>query len=261
MQLNVYVPREKEGIVAAVDETARRLGRQKNEIVLGALETYVAAARPPVGIFHLGAVKDVARDDLYLEKWDWRAPPYHHGTVGRQRRPALPQASEGPRASSRIFRRRPSETDVTARPPKRLPRAFSVGAPPKRPRARPGPEGVKPLVAQIHRLFKNYRSEIEDLIAEGDKVVARLRVRGVHNGTMFDIPPTGKEAVWTETHVARFRDGKMVEHWFDYDGLGLKEQLRRAAAAEVSPRERVLAAEISARAPAAHPTDAHRTGG
>jgi predicted ester cyclase len=105
------------------------------------------------------------------------------------------------------------------------------------PRARPGPEGVKPLVAQIHRLFREYRSEIEDLIAEGDKVVARLRVRGIHNGTMFDIPPTGKEAVWTETHIARFRDGKMVEHWFDYDGLGLKEQLSRAAAASAQPKQ------------------------
>ncbi len=75
MQLNVYIPRDTEHVVVALDETARRLGRQKNELVIEALETYLAAARPPVGVFHLGPVHGAARADLYLEKWERTATP------------------------------------------------------------------------------------------------------------------------------------------------------------------------------------------
>ena len=69
MQLNIYVPREKEDVVAALDEAARRLGRQKNEIVIEAIESYLAVERPPLGVFHLGQVPASSRDDLYVEKW------------------------------------------------------------------------------------------------------------------------------------------------------------------------------------------------
>ena len=69
MQLNIYVPREKEDVVAALDEAARRLGRQKNELVIEALESYLAVERPPLGVFHLGQVPAFDRDDLYVEKW------------------------------------------------------------------------------------------------------------------------------------------------------------------------------------------------
>ena len=71
MQLNLYIPRDRENVVTALDEAARRLGRQKNEIVLDALETYLTAGRPRVGTFRLGPVTaGTARGDLYLEEWD-----------------------------------------------------------------------------------------------------------------------------------------------------------------------------------------------
>ena len=75
MQLNIYVPREKEDVVAALDEAARRLGRQKNEIVIEALESYLAAERPPLGVFHLGQAPAFSRDDLYVEKWGEASSP------------------------------------------------------------------------------------------------------------------------------------------------------------------------------------------
>lgn len=74
MQLNVYVPRDKERVIAALDQAARRLGRQKNELVLDAIETYLdrvpAASTGSVGIFHLGEVHEASRDDLYSGPWE-----------------------------------------------------------------------------------------------------------------------------------------------------------------------------------------------
>ena len=70
MQLNVYVPREKERVVAALNETARRLGRQKNDLVIEALESYLAETRPAVGVFRLGTVQLPPCEELHLERWD-----------------------------------------------------------------------------------------------------------------------------------------------------------------------------------------------
>jgi hypothetical protein len=73
MQLNVYVPRDKESVLAALDDAARRLGRQKNDLVIEAIETYLAHSRPGgLGVFHLGevaAAPTAQREDLYLERW------------------------------------------------------------------------------------------------------------------------------------------------------------------------------------------------
>jgi len=70
MQLNVYVPKDRAKVIEALDETAKRTGRQKNELVLEALEAYLSKTRPALGAFHLGAVTLPERDELYTERWD-----------------------------------------------------------------------------------------------------------------------------------------------------------------------------------------------
>jgi hypothetical protein len=70
VHLNVYVPKEKEEIVKALNEVSRRQGKQKNELVLEALKAFLEPARPTLGVFHLGEVSIPRRDDLYLEHWD-----------------------------------------------------------------------------------------------------------------------------------------------------------------------------------------------
>jgi predicted ester cyclase len=52
-------------------------------------------------------------------------------------------------------------------------------------------------------------------------------VRGTHTGDweLLGIAPTGRTAEWTETHVVRMRDGRIVEHWENRDELGLMQQL------------------------------------
>jgi predicted ester cyclase len=66
---------------------------------------------------------------------------------------------------------------------------------------------------------------IEDIIAEGDKVAARLTAQGTHLGSLGDIAPTGRQATWTGMRVFRMVDGKIAEHWANWDDVSLGRQL------------------------------------
>ncbi len=89
----------------------------------------------------------------------------------------------------------------------------------------PGREGLKGAVTTLRTAFPDLRVEIEDLIAEGDKVAARTTMRGTHRGDFFGIPPSGKVVEMTGVHVLRIADGKIAEHWGSNDDLGLMRQL------------------------------------
>ena len=89
----------------------------------------------------------------------------------------------------------------------------------------PGLEGVKQYVLMFCAAFPDLQNTVEDLIAEGDKVVARLTVRGAHTGAFMGIPPTGKPVVVTLMEILRIADGKVVERWGQFDNLGLMQQL------------------------------------
>jgi steroid delta-isomerase-like uncharacterized protein len=58
--------------------------------------------------------------------------------------------------------------------------------------------------------FSDGRTTIEDVIAEGDKVVSRLTYRGTHTGDLMGIPPTGKSVTVPEVIVDQFADGKIM---------------------------------------------------
>ena len=89
----------------------------------------------------------------------------------------------------------------------------------------PGREGTKQLFAMIRSAFPDLRVTIEDEIAEGDKVVQRATTNGTMKGEYQGIPPTGKQATWTEMHILRFAGGRAVEHWANFDELGMLQQL------------------------------------
>jgi steroid delta-isomerase-like uncharacterized protein len=98
------------------------------------------------------------------------------------------------------------------------------------------PTGVAALrrfVEGIRTAFPDLRQEVEDIIAEGDRVAARLVVRGTHTGAweLLPVPPSGRTVEWTETHVVRMQDGRIVEHWENRDELGLLQRLGVPAAA------------------------------
>src|SRR2546425_5236306 len=66
---------------------------------------------------------------------------------------------------------------------------------------------------------------IEDLIAEGEKVVVLYTYRGTHQGQWRGLPPTGKPVTFTGIFIYRILDGKIVEAWENADALGLWQQL------------------------------------
>ena len=66
---------------------------------------------------------------------------------------------------------------------------------------------------------------VEDMIAEGDKVVARWTIRGTHEGTFLGVPPTGKQVTGKGVTIKRIAGGKVVEEWALIDLLGLMQQI------------------------------------
>ena len=89
----------------------------------------------------------------------------------------------------------------------------------------PGLEGVKDYFSSLHAAFPDVHMDVEDMIAEGDKVVARVSVSGTHQGEFMGIAPTGNRVTITGIDILRITDGKAVEHWGKFDDLGMMEQL------------------------------------
>jgi predicted ester cyclase len=78
---------------------------------------------------------------------------------------------------------------------------------------------------QLYDAFPDLVVEVEDLVAEADKVVARLRLSGTHTGTFAGRPATGRRVQWRSIRVYRLVDGAVVETWAVQDRLGLLRQL------------------------------------
>ncbi len=93
------------------------------------------------------------------------------------------------------------------------------------PGMRHGVAGHKAIGALFRAAFPDLEWRIDDLIAEGDKVVARTTMRGTQRGVFFGIPPTGRAVSMVGVHVFRVADGKIAEHWAQRDDLGMMRQL------------------------------------
>jgi len=88
-----------------------------------------------------------------------------------------------------------------------------------------GLEGVKQLLSMYFAAFPDLKVTIEDMIAEGDKVVARFTMTGTHKGEFMGIAATGKKVTVTGIEILRIAEGKLVEHWEAFDELGMMQQL------------------------------------
>src|SRR5258708_40168665 len=88
-----------------------------------------------------------------------------------------------------------------------------------------GAPGVKAVVTMLRSAFPDDHHTIEDLVAEGDKVVVRLTHSGTHQGTFLGLPPTGKQITKTSIHSFRFADGKLVEAWANRAARGCMQTL------------------------------------
>lgn len=73
--------------------------------------------------------------------------------------------------------------------------------------------------------FPDFVITVEDIVAEGDRVMTRWTARGTHQGPLMDVPPTGKKVEMTGITFNRVADGKIIEQRENADMLGLRQQL------------------------------------
>ena len=88
-----------------------------------------------------------------------------------------------------------------------------------------GLEGAKAAHRIMLAGFPDYQTVIEDILGEGDKVAARIRMSGTNTGQFMGIPATGKRVEFTGMYIARIANGKIVEHWGEEDSVSLLQQL------------------------------------
>jgi steroid delta-isomerase-like uncharacterized protein len=103
--------------------------------------------------------------------------------------------------------------------------AFDVLTPKIMPEMPSGLDGAKAVHQKTLVGMPDFRTEIQDLIAENDKVVARVIMTGTHTGNFYGIPATGKHVEFSGIFIARIVEGKIVEHWGEEDSFSLLKQL------------------------------------
>jgi steroid delta-isomerase-like uncharacterized protein len=91
--------------------------------------------------------------------------------------------------------------------------------------ASPGIEGINEVITTCRAAFEHLNVTIEDMIAEGNNVVARFTARGIHKGNFMGLPATGKPITMTGIEIFRIKDGKIIELWGEVNLLGLMQQL------------------------------------
>ena len=91
------------------------------------------------------------------------------------------------------------------------------------------------LIRGISTSFPDYEITVEELIAEADKVVARLTMRGTHTGVFVGYPPTGKSIEVGAIHIYTLRDGRIVSLAFEFNQLMLYQQLGLTPVIEPTP--------------------------
>ncbi|MGH2467788.1 MAG: ester cyclase [Candidatus Limnocylindrales bacterium] len=91
-----------------------------------------------------------------------------------------------------------------------------------------GPTKLKAAAQRVHASLTDVRFEIGDVVAEDDRVAVRLTASATATGDFMGIPAAGKGYRIGEMHFFRIRDGKVVEHWHQYDGAGMMKQLGAA---------------------------------
>jgi steroid delta-isomerase-like uncharacterized protein len=88
-----------------------------------------------------------------------------------------------------------------------------------------GQDGVIGLIKEWRTAFPDGKMIIHDVIAEGDRVVARMTWEGTHEGPFYGIAPTGRKVSVTSIGIDRVENGRIVEGWGELDMLGMMRQL------------------------------------
>ena len=86
-------------------------------------------------------------------------------------------------------------------------------------------DDLKAAIERTSKGLSDARFTIEDLIAEGDRVAVRLTAEATQTGELMGMPASGKRYSIGEIHIFRLADGKVVEHWHQFDQMAMMKQL------------------------------------
>lgn len=86
-------------------------------------------------------------------------------------------------------------------------------------------QGYQETMSALLDAFPDGRFEVEDIVADGDKVVVRHSLHGTHQGSFQGIPASGRQVVVKAMAMLRMENGKATELWLNADFLGLMQQL------------------------------------
>jgi len=92
-----------------------------------------------------------------------------------------------------------------------------------------GLNGIKSAVLSHRASFPDWHENVEDIIAEGDRVVIRITSTGTQRGEFAGIPPTGRKITIEEFHIYRLAGGRIIEQWGMPDVQGLMTQLNASS--------------------------------
>jgi steroid delta-isomerase-like uncharacterized protein len=89
-----------------------------------------------------------------------------------------------------------------------------------------GADGFRAFVTGLIEALPDLELTVDDWIVQGDRVAARIAVRGTQRGEFLGYPPTDRPIRWTAIHIWRVADGRLAERWSEADPFGIVEQLK-----------------------------------
>ncbi len=95
-------------------------------------------------------------------------------------------------------------------------------------------------ILQVEAAFPCYELIARQVIADGDLVALRGSFRGIHRGEFAGIAPTGNHIAFEMMIIYQIRDGRIAEHWMQFDFGGVADQLSRRRARSGSGRSRAM---------------------
>jgi len=90
-----------------------------------------------------------------------------------------------------------------------------------------------PFRERFLQTFPDFHIKVDDVIQEGDKTVVRLTATGTHEGDAMGIAPTGRRVNLSALIMTRWKDGKIIEAWNEFDAWGMMQQLTGPAAMKI----------------------------
>ncbi|MEM3096462.1 MAG: ester cyclase [Nitrososphaerota archaeon] len=86
-------------------------------------------------------------------------------------------------------------------------------------------DGWRQFIREMQTTFPDMHIHVDEIFTSGDRLCYRMTVSGTHKGELLGLPPTNRKISIRTIGIMRFRDGKIVEEWENYDELGMLRQL------------------------------------